>query len=291
MVHMSSVEVFENQRPYLFSVAYRMLGSVVDAEDCLQDAFLRWRKADTAQVMSPRSFLVTVVTRLCIDRLRAQKSSREEYIGPWLPEPVLTDSSTAGDQSELSESLSIAFLVLLESLSPVERAVYLMREIFRYEYAEIADVIEKSESNTRRIFSRSKQHLETRQPRFSVEPTTHQQVFDEFMSACQSGDLQQLVTLLADDVVLYSDGGGKVAAARRPILGPDNVSRLLLGILKKAPPEFEFTVASVNGRPGVVAGMPEWTQSVMTADIVDGKVQNLYVISNPDKLVNVDRQQ
>ena len=285
---MSSVEVFENERSYLFSVAYRMLGSVVDAEDCLQDAFLRWQKADTEQVSSPRSFLVTVVTRLCIDRLRAQQSSREQYIGPWLPEPVLTDSSTIGDQDELSESLSIAFLVLLESLSPVERAVYLMREIFRYDYAQIGDVIEKSEANARQIFRRAKQHLASRQARFTVEPTTHQQVFDEFMSACQTGDLQTLITLLADDVVLYSDGGGKVAAARRPIEGADSVSRLLLGVLKKAPLELEFKVASVNGRPGVIAGIADWTESVMTADVVDGKVQNLYVIRNPDKLANVD---
>ncbi len=280
----SSVEEFESLRPYLFSVAYRMLGSVADAEDMLQEAYLRWQKSAADEIRSLRSFLVTIVTRLCIDRLRSMKTTREEYIGPWLPEPLVTDSPTPEEQSQLADSLSFAFLVLLESLSPVERAVFLLREVFGFEFSEIGSVVEKSEANSRQIFSRARQHLADRRDRFVVERKNQRRIFEEFLHACQSGDLEQLLKLLADDATLYSDGGGKVTAARRPIQSADHVARFLVGIIKKAPADLEMRPALINGSPGVVVESQSHTYNVLTIDVTDERISAVYIVNNPDKL-------
>jgi len=264
-----------------------MLGSVVDAEDILQDAFLRWQKVNVNDIHSVKSFLVTIVTRLCIDQLKSAKVQREQYIGPWIPEPLLADASHEVDPLELSDSLSIAFLMLLEKLSPVERAVFLMREVFNFDYSEIGPVVEKSEPNVRQIFGRAKQHLATDRPRFTVEPETQQQVFSQFIMACQSGDLSQLMQLLADDAVMYSDGGGRVVAARRPISGADPVGRFVLGIIKKAPSGTSFRPTLVNGCPGVVILREGTIQSILTLDVNQNRVRHIYAVSNPDKLARL----
>lgn len=284
---MSSVEDFETHRPYLFSVAYRMLGSVADAEDMLQDAYLKWQKMAAGEICSLRSFLVTMVTRLCIDRLRSTKAAREEYIGPWLPEPLVAQAPTPEEQTELADSLSFAFLVLLESLSPVERAVFLLREVFGFEFSEIAEVVEKSEANSRQIFSRARRHLADRRARFVVERQNQRRMFDEFIHACQTGDLEQLLKLLTDDVTCYCDGGGKAVAARRPIRSADHVARFLLGILKKAPEALEIRPATINGSPGAVIGLLAHAYSVVSIETTGDRVSAVYIVSNPDKLRNL----
>jgi len=281
------VEDFETHRQHLFSVAYRMLGSIADAEDMLQEAFLRWQKAASEEVRSVRSFLTTIVTRLCIDRLRSKKTAREEYIGPWLPEPLVSEARTAEEQSELADSLSIAFLVLLESLSPVERAVFLLREVFGFEFSEICGVIDKTETNTRQIFSRANKHLADRRARFAVERQNQRRIFDEFMQACQTGDMQQLLRLLADDATLYSDGGGQVTAARRPIQTADHVARFLLGIIKKAPDGLTMRPATVNGSPGVVVEADNRTYNVLTIEVSGNCISAVYIVNNPHKLQHV----
>ncbi len=279
-----TAEDFESHRSYLFGIAYRMLGSVVDAEDILQDAYLRWQATNLNEVQSVKSYLTTIVTRLCIDQLRSVQSQREQYIGPWIPEPLLMDNPSRIDPVELSDSLSIAFLMLLEKLSPVERAVFLMRDVFSFDYPEIAQVVDKSEANVRQILSRAKQHLASDQPRFNVKPEQQQEVFGQFILACQSGDLDQLLGLLAEDAVMYSDGGGKVVAATRPISGADPVGRFLLGIIKKAPPGTTFQPTLVNGNPGVVIKRDERVESILTLRVDEGLVRDIFAVRNPDKL-------
>ena len=239
---MSRAEVFDRNRPLLFSIAYRMTGSVMDAEDAVQEAYLRWQRASDDEVRSPSAYLSRVVTRLSINRLRSARVRREQYVGPWLPEPVLGEQvQEIGDQAELEDSLSMAFLVLLESLTPVERAVFVLREVFDYEYAEIASLVGKSEANCRQISHRARQSVAARRPRFESSPQQEERLLEGFLRASLSGDMEALLALLSEDVILYSDGGGKTQAALKPIYGADRVARFLSGILKKAPPDFFFS--------------------------------------------------
>jgi len=228
---------FERHRSLLFSIAYRMLGSVADAEDVVQEAYLRWREVPTKEVRSPKSYLSAVVTRLSINRLRSARAQREKYVGPWLPEPLLSDPAeeTAG-AAELDESLSMAFLVLLESLNPVERAVFLLREVFDYDYDEISRIVEKSEDNCRQIARRARQSVAARRPRFERSPEQEERLARQFFETCMNGDMEGLVEILSADVTLRSDGGGRVAAAPYPIHGPERVARFLLGVLRTVPP-------------------------------------------------------
>ncbi len=240
-------------RPRLFSIAYRMLGSVMEAEDAVQEAYLRWRRASGGEVRSEKAYLSAVVTRLCIDRLRSARARREEYVGPWLPEPL--PDERAPDVAEtvaLEDSLSMAFLVLLESLTPVERAVFLLREVFGYEYAEIAGIVGKSEANCRQISRRARASVAARRPRFERSPEQGERLMREFLEACAAGDMGGLLAVLADDVTLWSDGGGKTRAARNPIHGAANVARFLFGTLQKAPTGFAVRPARINGSPGLV---------------------------------------
>jgi RNA polymerase sigma-70 factor (ECF subfamily) len=278
-------EDFERYRSLLFAIAYRMLGSVTDAEDLVQEAYLRWREAPEAEVRSPKSYLSAVVTRLSIDRLRSARVKREEYVGPWLPEPLLSDRAEEGaDPIELDESLSMAFLVLLESLNPVERAVFLLREVFDYGYEDISRIVGKSEENCRQIARRARQSVAARRPRFDRSPEQEERLTERFVEACVSGDMEGLIGLLSEDVTLWSDGGGKVAAAPYPIHGPRAVARFLLGVLRTVPPGFSTRPAQINGDPGVIGYVDGHATSVVALDFEDGRLRGIRIVVNPEKL-------
>src|SRR3712207_1369205 len=264
---MARTEDFERYRSLLFSIAYRMLSSATDAEDIVQEAYLRWREAPEAEVRSPKSYLSAVVTRLSIDRLRSARAWREEYVGPWLPEPLVTQGAEeVADSIELDESLSMAFLVLLESLNPVERAVFLLREVFNYDYGEISRIVERSEDNCRQIARRARQSVAARRPRFEHSPEQKERLTERFVEACMSGRMQGLVGLLSEEVTLWSDGGGKVPAAPYPIHGPERVARFLLGVLRTVPPGFSARPVRINGRPGVVGYVDGHPTSVVRSE-------------------------
>lgn len=286
---MTAEQIFDEQRPLLFSIAYRMLGSAMDAEDIVQETFLRWYKAtgdSSDQIQSPRAYLSTVVTRLSIDQLRSAQARREVYVGPWLPEPISTEfNSDMTDKAELADSLSIAFMVVLESLSPVERAVFLLREVFDYEYDEIAAIVEKSEENCRQMVRRAKQHLAQRRPRFKVSPEQGQQVMKQFLEVCMGGELQALLNLLTEDVMTRSDGGGKVRAALNPIYGRDKVARFLLGLVSKGEGHFTYKLAEVNGQPSLlIRGEQTKLYGVLQIDVAEEKVRAINLVVNPEKL-------
>lgn len=276
-----SDEVFDRYRSLLISIAYRMLGSVMDAEDVVQEAYLRWRRSSwqEEEIRSPKSYLSAVVTRLCIDQLRSARASREEYVGPWLPEPLPTDAAV------LDESLSMAFLVLLESLNPTERAVFLLRDVFDYDYREISQLIGKSEENCRQIAHRARQSVAARRPRFASTPEQEERLMGRFLEACFGGDMDGLLALLSEDVTLWSDGGGKTRAALNPIHGAYNVGRFISGILRKAPPGFVVRRARVNGRPALIGYFEDGSpHSVVTLEVAEGIIRTIRLVVNPEKL-------
>jgi RNA polymerase sigma-70 factor (ECF subfamily) len=284
-------ETYETYRGLLFSVAYRMLGSVADAEDIVQDAWLRWSGADRTKVDDPRAYLVRTVTNAAIDRLRCERSRRESYVGPWLPEPVLTSSDVA-EHVELADSVSLAMLVVLETLSPLERAVFVLREVFGFSHAEIAAAIDRSEASVRQVAVRARRHVTERRPRFSADRAEQRRVTEEFLSAALGGDIDRLLGVLAPDVVLVPDGGGKRLAPRRPLVGAEEVARFLGGIKGRsyegvAPEDRTVEITDVNGVPGVVIRGGGTVLSALVADVVDGRVSALHLIANPDKLETI----
>lgn len=282
---MRRTEDFNLHRPLLFSIAYRMLGSVAEAEDVVQEAYLRWRGAPEAEVRSPRAYLSAVVTRLCIDHLRSARVKREEYVGPWLPEPLLAETAPdVADAAALDESLSMAFLVLLESLTPTERAVFLLREVFDYDYAEVSRIVDKSETNCRQIARRARQSVAARRPRFERSPDQEERLTRRFVEACTGGDMDGLLELLSEEITLWSDGGGRVRAALNPIHGPGRVARFLLGILGKVPPGFVVRREWVNGEPGIIGYVEDHPMSVVTLGIAEGRIQAVRIVVNPEKL-------
>jgi RNA polymerase sigma-70 factor, ECF subfamily len=285
----SRAEIFDRNRPLLFSIAYRMTGSVMEAEDAVQEAYLRWQRASEDEVRSPSAYLSKVVTRLCIDRLRSARARREQYVGPWLPEPLLGEQAQEiRGQADLEDTLSMAFLVLLESLTPIERAVFLLREVFDYEYAEIASLVGKSEANCRQISRRARQSVAARRPRFESSPQQEERLMEGFLQASLGGDMEALLELLSDDVTLYSDGGGKTRAALNPIYGADNVARFLTGILSNIPPGFAVRQTRVNGRPGLVGYFEDGSpQSVASIEVAEGSIRAIRLVVNPEKLGNV----
>ncbi len=281
-------DLFEEHRRMLLGVAYRMLGRAADAEDVVQEAWLRWTAEDRAAVREPRAFLVRITTRLAIDRLRQAQARRESYVGPWLPEPVVTDfGPTAPDTVEralLADSVSLAVLVVLESLSPLERAVFVLREAFGFPFAEIATALDRSEAAVRQLAGRARRHVDEGKPRYDVDPTERRDLTERFLAAAAGGDLAELLSLLAPDARLVGDSGGKSKAPLRIIDTADKVGRFLCGVAKGSESVYEYRFAELNGGPAVVAFLDGRPDSVFQVDVRDGHVQCVYIIRNPDKL-------
>lgn len=278
--------IFDQYRGLLFSIAYRMLGSVADAEDMLQETFIRWQQSAEDKIQSPRAFLVTIVSRLCINHLQSARVRREEYVGQWLPEPVVTD--TGSDPFEIvkvDESLSMTFLILLERLTPIERAVFLLREVFEYEYSEVAAVLQQSEVNCRQILRRARQHVSEMRPRFEVSERKQNALLQRFLEAVGNGDMEGVVALLSKDVALHSDGGGKAIAVPNAVRGASNVARGILGGLKRlVPKDLVRHLARINGEAGLINYLDGKPHSVLTIEAVGDEIRAIYIITNPEKL-------
>jgi len=276
-------------RPLMFSIAYRMTGSVGDAEDIVQEAVIRTYRAASGGTLveSPKAFVTTTTTRLAIDHLRSARVRRESYVGTWLPEPLVTDPEPGpAERAEMADSLSLAFLVLLESLSPVERAVFLLREVFGYDYGDIAAAVGKSEANCRQIFARARRHVDEGRPKYDASRRQGTELTERFLAAISGGDMEPFIELLAPDVVMMGDGGGKAPAAATPIYGRLQVARLLRGLARQATRWIsEVRPVQVNGQPGVIAYDPDGNLfGVMTFDHTDGQVVAIRSVINPDKL-------
>ena len=286
---MDEGDAYRELRPLLFSIAYRMVGSVSEAEDLVQEAFLRLHRAlaDGTEIASPKAYLSAVTTRLAIDHLRSARVRRERYVGAWLPEPLVTGGEAdPASHAETADSLSLAFLVLLERLSPLQRAVFLLREVFGYGYAEIAGLVGRSEDNCRQIAARARRHVEAGRPRFESSRSQREELARRFFAAVEQGDTEGLVGLLADDVVMYGDGGGKAPALATPVHGAVQVARFLLGLTRRgAAAGIRVRPVEVNGHPGLLAIDPDGRLlGVLALDIADGRVQTVRSIVNPDKL-------
>lgn len=281
-----AVARFEEQRRYLFSIAYRMLGSVMDAEDMVQETFVRWQKAQPRDVRSLRAWLATVITRLCINHLNSARVQREEYVGPWLPEPLVEPAA----DPDLGDSLSMAFLVLLEALTPTERAVFLLREVFDYEFAEIARIVKKTPANCRQILARAKRHVVERRPRYETSLEKCEGLLERFFHATAAGDVAALMALFDANATLITDGGGKARALLRPILGADRIARAFAsGIRRFAPAERTYRPATVNGLPGFLVYHGVELTTVFTFGINRGRIHSIHVMRNPDKLRHLQR--
>ncbi|POX55988.1 RNA polymerase subunit sigma-24 [Streptomyces sp. Ru71] len=285
-------EEFEAHRPRLFGLAYRMLGSAEEAEDTVQDAYLRFSGADRAGIDHLGAWLAKVVTNLCLNRLTSARSRRESYVGTWLPEPVVTSDGTLGpvESAEQRDAVSVALLVLLERLTPTERAVYVLREAFGYGHREIAEVLDLGEANCRQLHRRALRRLEAAETRFEPTPERQRELVASFLAAAREGDLARLEKMLADDVVWWSDGGGKVSAALRPIQGREKVLRFLVGVIKKYGAELGFTEAEVNGASSMLLWAGGALIGVITIEYRTDLVTDARMVMNPDKLGFVRRQ-
>jgi RNA polymerase sigma-70 factor, ECF subfamily len=290
------IEIFNTERPLLFSIAYRMLGSASDAEDVLQDAWLRYRSADETSIRSPKAFATTIVTRLCLDRLKSARTAREKYVGPWLPEPVLTSELETPDSVlQRAESVTLAFLVLLETLSPEERAVFLLKEIFEYAHSEIAEMLGITIDNSRQLLHRAKARVAAARPPLTGTVPSRRAVAERFARAFATGDASALTTLLASGVGMWSDGGGKVSAARRPLVGHDEVLNFLIGVQRTAENagltrDASLTIEDVNSEPALVLRVGQRLESVFVLSIEGETISAIRVVRNPDKLAHIDRQ-
>ncbi|WP_233601116.1 MULTISPECIES: RNA polymerase sigma factor SigJ [Micromonospora] len=276
-------------RPMLLGLAYRLLGSLHDAEDVLQEAYLRWVDVDRESVAEPRRYLSRVVTRLALDRLRARQAARETYVGPWLPEPVPTDPSPFGplDTVELRESLSTALLHLLERLTPPERAVYVLHTAFDLPYAEIGDILDRSAADCRQLHHRAVARLADERRRFTADPAEQRRLLDAFLAAAREGDLARLTELVAADATAWSDGGGRVRAARNPLHGVDRIARFFAGVYGPRRPGVRATPVELNGAPALLVTWPTGSRYTLAATTADGRITGLYLVGNPDKLTRV----
>jgi RNA polymerase sigma-70 factor, ECF subfamily len=282
---------FDQYRGLLFSIAYRMLGTVADAEDMLQETFIRWHQSADEEIRSPRAFLVTIISRLCMNHLQSARIQREEYFGEWLPEPLVTDLSNDPLRAlKIDESISMAFLVLLERLTPVERAVFLLHEVFSYKHTEIAEILGQSEANCRQVLRRAKKHVGAVGRRFKASTQENNDLLDRFLQATRTGDLDGLVALLARDVVLHSDGGGKGAALPKPIKGSEKVARGIMHAMEKTvPKDLVGHIAEINGRHAVIGYVEGKPFSVVSVNVSDGRIQDVFVITNPEKLSHLPK--
>ncbi|WP_406379704.1 RNA polymerase sigma-70 factor [Streptomyces sp. NBC_01618] len=284
-------DVFEEHRSMLTGVAYRMLGRITDAEDVVQEAWLRWSSASREDVREPRAFLVRITTRLAIDRLRQAKSQREAYVGPWLPEPLVTDFGPTvpdtAEQAVLADSVSVAVLVVLESLSPLERAVFVLREAFGFPYAEIAATLGRSEAAVRQLAGRARRHVEERKPRYDVDPAHRRDLTERFLAAAAGGDIEELLVLLAPDARLVGDGGGKSKAPLRVIESAGKVGRFLFAVVHDQVPDLDIRFLELNGGPGLLVLSGGKPDSVFQVDVRGGLIQCVYIVRNPDKLASL----
>ncbi len=277
--------VFEQHRGRLFGIAYRMLGSRADADDVLQDAYLRWDRAPIQEIRSAEAWLVTTTTRLCIDRLRAAREAREVYVGPWLPEPLVDEVSPGADAPlDIASSLSIAFLVVLERLAPEERAAFLLHDVFDSDYAEIAQVLGKSETACRQIVSRARKRVRENRPRVQVSEAARRALLDRFVTAVQTQDKEALLAVFAESATWVSDGGGKTRAARKIIRGREKVVRFVLGVLGRHTDQFSFSAISVNGEAGLAIHVGGQLFSVISARTDGVRILDIFTVLNPDKL-------
>ena len=286
------MESFETYRSYLFAIAYRMLGSAMDAEDMVQETYLRSQGTPPETIRSLKAFLTTIIIRLCVDQLQLARRKREVYVGPWLPEPILTtmtaETLDPAERVDMNESISLAFLVLLEQLQPFERAVFLLREVFEYEFAEIATMLSKSEAACRRSFSRAKHHLAEHRPRFPASPETHRQMLTGFLQAAQGGDMIPLTNLLSENVTLWADAGGKIKqAALRPLVGRDAVARFSLGTVRFLPEDYRVELAEVNGQAAIIIRTGGQALFVLSIEVEAGHITAIRIIANPEKLARI----
>ena len=289
---------FDRHRRLLFTVAYQMLGSVADAEDVVQDAWLRWSAADRSDVRDDRAYLVQITTRLALDRLDSARARRESYVGPWLPEPLMTRGTpvAAGppaaepeDAAELGERVSLALLVVLETLTPAERAVFVLREVFGMPLREVADALGRTEAAVRQMAHRAREHVHARQPRFDTDRREQREVTERFLAAAVSGDVESLLAAMAPGVVLIADGGGRVKAALRPIVGADKVARFLAAVGPQGGniPGLQVGLAEINGAPAVVAWTDAGPYMALQLVLADGLVEQVLYVANPDKLAGL----
>jgi len=294
----AALEAFDRHRRLLFSVAYQMLGSVADAEDAVQDAWLRWSAADRSTVADPRAYLVRITSRLALDRLKAAHTRRESYVGPWLPEPLMAGAvpvaaggspADPGEAAEVAEQVSLAMLVVLESLSPAERAVFVLREVFGMSFGEVASALDRSEAAVRQMAHRAREHVQARQPRFAADRREQREVTERFLAAAVSGDVASLLAAMSPGVVLIADGGGKVTAARRPIVGADKVARFLAAVGPQGTdlPGLRVELTDVNGAPAIVAWTDEGPFMALQLVLADGLVEQVLYVANPDKLAGL----
>jgi RNA polymerase sigma-70 factor, ECF subfamily len=278
-------ERFTMLRPLLFTIAYEILGSATEADDVLQDSYLRWADVDLSAVRDTKSYLARLVTRQALNALRADARRREEYVGPWLPEPLLLDDQDPSTDIVLAESVSMAMLVLLETLGPDERAVFVLREVFGFDYSEIAEAVGRPAPTVRQVAHRAREHVRARRKRFDgIDPERNAEITAQFLATTASGDVEALMTMLAPDATWTADSGGKVSASRRPIVGAERVARAIVGLMRKAGPQLRADMVTCNSAPAVLLYRGEHLEMVVTLDFADDKITNFYVMRNPDKL-------
>ena len=283
----SATAAFAAERPLLLSVAYRLLGSVADAEDVVQEAYVRWQSVDHDKLDSQGAYLTTVVTRLSLDVLKSARVRREVYVGPWLPEPLPSPAAGPAELAELADSLSMAFLVVLETLSPLERAAFVLHDVFQYGYADVASAVGREEAACRQLVSRARRHIAARRPRYTARVAATAELTERFRDACTSGDIDSLLELLADDAVLLSDGGGAVTAARLPVVGAEKVATFLTRVFGRGNGGRVAGIEPLNGAPAIVMRVDGEASSAICLDVDGNRIVNVHIVRNPEKLARL----
>ena len=283
---MTDAEPFLDFRPLLFAIAYRMLGSATDAEDAVQETYLRWHRTrqEGVAIHTPKGWLTTTISRVCLDQLGSARAKREQYVGPWLPEPLAGAAPDIAETAADFDTLSLAFLVVLEALSPKERAVFLLHDVFAYDFAAVGEIIGESEVYCRQLARRARAHMAERRPRFATDPEQRERLTERFLQAVTDGDMPALIETLTEDVTVFSDGGGKVNAARKPVVGRDKVALFLTNVRRLAPAGTTFLLQPINGQPGLVTIVDGVIQNAVTFDFAESGIRTIYIVVNPDKL-------